>query len=63
MMILLATGGTPQARGAQVLAEWLAYKLSAPLTVLFVVDTRLARIPVLLDFGALTVPVPVPRSE
>ena len=63
MRILLATDGSPQARGAEALAEWLAYKLSAPLTVLFVVDTRLARIPELLDFGALTVPVPVLRTE
>ncbi|TBH17502.1 universal stress protein [Thermus thermamylovorans] len=63
MRILLATDGSFQARGAEVLAEWLGYKLSAKLVVLFVRDARLIRVPELLDFGALTIPVPTYREE
>ena len=43
MRILLATDGSPQAKGAEVLAEWLGYKLSAKLLVLYVVDLRLVQ--------------------
>jgi nucleotide-binding universal stress UspA family protein len=63
MRILLATDGSPQARGAEVLAEWLSYKLSAKLLALFVRDVRLIRVPELLDLGALTIPLPVYREE
>ncbi|WP_117237894.1 universal stress protein [Thermus sediminis] len=63
MRILLATDGSPQARGAEVLAEWLCYKLSAKLLALFVRDVRLVRFPEVLDFGALTIPVSVRREE
>ena len=63
MRLLLATDGSPQARGAEALAEWLGYKLSAKLLALFVRDVRLVRIPELLDFGALTIPMPVYREE
>ncbi|MDW8016571.1 MAG: universal stress protein [Thermus sp.] len=63
MRILLATDGSPQARGAEVLAEWLCYKLSAKLVALFVRDVRLVRVPELLDFGALTIPLPAYREE
>lgn len=63
MRILLATDGSLQARGAEVLAEWLAYKLSAKLLVLYVRDVRLVRVPELLDLGALTIPLPVYREE
>ena len=44
MRILLATDGSPQARGAEVLAEWLCYKLSAKLVALYVRDSRLIRV-------------------
>lgn len=63
MRILLATDGSPQARGAEVLAEWLCYKLSAKLVALYVRDSRLIRVLELMDFGALTVPVPAYREE
>lgn len=63
MRILLASDGSPQARGAEVLAEWLCYKLSAKLLVLYVRDVRLVRVPELLDFGALTIPLPAYREE
>ncbi|GGN02958.1 universal stress protein UspA [Thermus composti] len=62
MRILLATDGSPQARGAEALAEWLCYKLSAKLSVLFVKDQRLIRAPELLDLGALTLPIPTYRE-
>jgi nucleotide-binding universal stress UspA family protein len=63
MRILLATDGSPQARGAEVLAEWLCYKLSAKLLALFVRDVRLVRMVEFLDFGALTIPVSVYQEE
>lgn len=63
MRILLATDGSPQAKGAEVLAEWLAYKLSAKLFLLYVRDVRLLRGLEPLDLGALTIPVPVYRQE
>jgi len=63
MRILLATDGSLQARGAEVLAEWLCYKLSAKLVALYVRDSRLIRVLELMDFGALTVPVPAYREE
>ncbi len=63
MRILLATDGSPQAKGAEVLAEWLAYKLSAKLLLLYVRDVRLLRGLEPLDLGALTIPVPVYRQE
>ncbi|MDM7323966.1 MAG: universal stress protein [Thermus sp.] len=63
MRILLATDGSPQARGAEVLAGWLCYKLSAKLVALYVRDIRLVRVLEFLDFGALTVPVPAYKEE
>lgn len=63
MRILLATDGSPQARGAEALAEWLAYKLSAKLILLYVRDVRLLRGLEPLDLGALTIPLPVYRQE
>lgn len=63
MRILLATDGSPQAKGAEVLAEWLCYKLSAKLLVLYVVDLRLVQALEPLDLGALTIPLPVRREE
>lgn len=63
MRILLATDGSFQARGAEVLAEWLCYKLSAKLVALYVADSRLIRVQELLDLGALTIPLSVYREE
>lgn len=63
MRILLATDGSPQARGAEAMAEWLSYKLAARLLVLHVQDTRLIRTLELLDLGALSIPWPAYRSE
>ncbi|KGQ23000.1 universal stress protein [Thermus filiformis] len=63
MNLLLATDGSPPARSAEVLAEWLAYKLQARLRVLFVRDERLIRLPQLLDLGALSIPLPVRHQE
>ncbi len=63
MNLLLATDGSPPARSAEVLVEWLAYKLQARLRVLFVRDERLIRLPQLLDLGALSIPLPVRHQE
>lgn len=63
MRVLLATDGSAQARGAEALAEWLCYKLGGKLTVLYVRDARFIRVLELLDFGALTVPVPAYRED
>ncbi len=56
--MLLATDGSPPARSAEALALFLARRLSAELVALFVKDVRLIRFPELLDFGAISVPVP-----
>ena len=56
--ILLATDGSPPARSAEALAFYLARRLGAELVALFVKDVRLVRFPELLDFGAISVPVP-----
>lgn len=63
MNLLLATDGSPPARSAEVLGEWLAYKLQARLRVLFVRDERVIRLPQLLDLGALSIPLPVRHQE
>ncbi|MGQ9692489.1 MAG: universal stress protein [Thermaceae bacterium] len=63
MNLLLATDGSLAAQSAEVLAEWLAYKLQARLRVLFVRDERLIRFPQLLDLGALSIPLPVRHEE
>ncbi len=56
--ILLATDGSPVAQSAETLAIFLAKKLEAELVALFVKDARLIRFPELLDFGAISVPMP-----
>ncbi len=56
--ILLATDGSEPARSAERMALFLAERLEAELVALFVKDIRLIRFPELLDFGALTIPVP-----
>ncbi len=63
MRILLATDGSPQAQAAEVLAEWLAYKLEAKLVALFVKDIRLLQGLEFLDLGALTIPWPTRKAE
>ncbi len=56
--ILLATDGSAPAKSAEALAFFLARRLGAELVALFVKDVRLVRFPELLDFGAISVPVP-----
>jgi len=56
--ILLATDGSEPAKSAETMALFLARRLDAELVALFVKDIRLIRFPELLDFGALTIPVP-----
>ncbi len=56
--ILLATDGSPGAESAEALGLYLARRLGAELLALFVKDVRLIRYPELLDFGAISVPMP-----
>ncbi len=56
--ILLATDGSRGAESAEAMALYLARSLEAELVVLFVKDARLIRYPELLDFGAISVPMP-----
>jgi len=61
--VLLATDGSSPAVAAERLAAWLAYKTEAVLEVLYVRDIRLIRMPELMDWGAISVPVPVYHEE
>ncbi|WP_457630779.1 universal stress protein [Oceanithermus sp.] len=61
--VLLATDGSKPALAAEKLAAWLAYKTEAQLEVLYVRDIRLIRMPELMDWGAISVPVPVYHEE
>lgn len=61
--ILIASDGSAPARGAETLAEWLAYELEAQLVGLFVRDSRWIRLPEFLDLGALSVPLPAYHQE
>ncbi len=61
--LLLATDGSAPALGAERLAAYLAYELEAVLEVLYVRDIRLIRMPELMDWGAISVPVPVYHEE
>jgi len=61
--VLLATDGSNPALAAEKLAGWLAYKTEAVLEVLYVRDIRLIRMPELMDWGAISIPVPVYHEE
>ncbi|WP_457637110.1 universal stress protein [Oceanithermus sp.] len=61
--VLLATDGSEPALAAEKLAAWLAYKTEAVLEVLYVRDIRLIRMPELMDWGAISIPVPVYHEE
>ena len=61
--VLLATDGSGPALAAEKLAGWLAYKTEAVLEVLYVRDIRLIRMPELMDWGAISIPVPVYHEE
>ncbi|WP_456412062.1 universal stress protein [Oceanithermus sp.] len=61
--VLLATDGSDPALAAERLAGWLAYKTEAVLEALYVRDIRLIRMPELMDWGAISVPVPVYHKE
>ncbi len=61
--ILLATDGSKPALAAEKLASWLAYEAEASLEVLYVRDIRLIRMPELMDWGAISIPMPVYHEE
>jgi len=61
--ILLATDGSEPAKSAEEMAFWLAKRLEAEVVALFVKDERLIRFPELLDFGAVTIPLPTYHEE
>lgn len=61
--LLLASDGSTPAQGAELLASYLAYELQARLEVLYVRDIRLIRMPELMDWGAISVPMPVYHEE
>jgi len=61
--ILLATDGSKPALAAEKLASWLAYEAEAGLEVLYVRDIRLIRMPELMDWGAISIPMPVYHEE
>ena len=61
--ILLATDGSTPALSAERMAIYLARVLKAELTALFVKDVRLIRFPELLDFGAVSLPLPSYHRE
>ncbi len=56
--ILLATDGSLPSKSAEAFALDLAGRLQADLVGLFVKDMRLVRYPEILDFGAVSVPMP-----
>ncbi|WP_457633210.1 universal stress protein [Oceanithermus desulfurans] len=61
--LLLATDGSTPALGAERLAGYLAYELEAVLEALYVRDIRLIRMPELMDWGAISMPMPVYHEE
>ncbi len=61
--VLLATDGSRAALGAERLAAWLGYKTEALLQVLYVRDIRLIRMPELMDWGAISIPMPAYHEE
>ncbi|HGY08944.1 MAG TPA: universal stress protein [Oceanithermus profundus] len=61
--LLLATDGSAPALGAERLAGWLAYELEAVLEALYVRDIRLVRMPEMMDWGAISMPMPIYHEE